>query len=88
MELRLTQLPWSQQLPLRMLRSMTVSPFREIQRLFTEVLFTAPPTQTLYGLTHQLSSLHKLLSTRLLDARTPLKELRNLQTEIEDREVK
>lgn len=48
----------------------------------------APPTQTLYGLTHQLSSLHKLLSTRLLEARTPLKDLRNLQTEIEDREVK
>ncbi|KAJ9127520.1 hypothetical protein QFC24_000929 [Naganishia onofrii] len=51
-------------------------------------IYDAPPTQTLYGLTHQLSSLHKLLSTKLLDARTPLKDLRNLQTDIEDREAR
>jgi hypothetical protein len=67
---------------------MMVSPFKELQVLSADFHYAAPPSQTLYGLTHQLSSLHKLLSTRLLDARTPLKELRNLQTEIEDREVK
>lgn len=51
-------------------------------------IFAAPCTATLLNLTNQLGSLHKILSTRLLEARAPVKSLRDLETEIENRESK
>lgn len=48
----------------------------------------APPTLTLLNLTTQLSSAQKILSTRLLEARAPLKALREVEQQINDRQVR
>jgi hypothetical protein len=51
-------------------------------------LHIAPPTLTLLNLTTQLSSAQKILSTRLLEARAPLKALREVEQQINDRQVR
>ncbi len=48
----------------------------------------APCTATLLNLTNQLASLHKLLGTKLLDSRSSIKALRDLEVQIETRQAK
>ena len=48
----------------------------------------APPTLTLLNLTTQLSSAQKILSTRLLDARAPLKALREIEQQVDERQIR
>ena len=50
--------------------------------------FAAAPTSTLLNLTNQLSSAQKILSTRILDARAPLKALREVEQQINDRQIR
>jgi hypothetical protein len=56
--------------------------------LHARALHIAPPTLTLLNLTTQLSSAQKILSTRLLEARAPLKALREVEQQINDRQVR
>ena len=43
---------------------------------------------TLLNLTTQLSSAQKILSTRLLDARAPLKALREIEQQVDERQIR
>lgn len=56
--------------------------------LVRRIFLIAPPTLTLLNLTTQLSSAQKILSTRLLEARAPLKALREVEQQINDRQVR
>jgi DNA repair ATPase RecN len=49
---------------------------------------TAEPTLTLLNLTTQLSSIQKILSTRLLDSRTHLKSLREIEQGINEKQIR